>query len=382
MMKSIKNIPWECGKGWWPMIEKVASAIDSFNVANPENPIEVSQIKQKFGGLRIYCYNAPEDIRQLIDLAVNASWHTCEKCGSTETVTTNDSGYMQTLCPECRKQIRPRIICKREQLKNMELNKLLTERLIECGTPFYIGLICQPSEEQMEALKEGSGNPEAEMWQINSSAGLAVNFWRAYELCHPNSTVEFEWKRQTPLKRGFPANIDVVVNEKDSITFIESKFLEPYYSGNEVPREAYMDESKYSSITKDSPKSWVELFMKAKEFKYYNVTQLCRHLLAISKDMWEHPEYYESKKVKLCSIVWEMPVGFDDIFVDEVQEEFASRRLIIREEASKCDALLNDFISKHLDFPNLQFKATKYNDVLGLIERSPYYSQIKEQYYL
>lgn len=112
------------------------------------------------------------------------------------------------------------------------------------------------------------------------------------------------------------------------------------------------------------------------------VTQLCRHLLTISKDMWEHPEYYESKKVKLCSIVWEMPVGFDDIFVDEVQEEFASRRLIIREEASKCDALLNDFISKHLDFPNLQFKATKYNDVLGLIERSQYYSQIKEQYYL
>lgn len=64
MIKSIRDIPWECGKGWWPMIEKVASAIDSFNVANPENPIEVSQIKQKFGGLRIYCYNAPEDIRR------------------------------------------------------------------------------------------------------------------------------------------------------------------------------------------------------------------------------------------------------------------------------------------------------------------------------
>ena len=43
-MKSIKDIPWECGKGWWPMIEKVASAIDSFNAAHLDSPAEVSQI--------------------------------------------------------------------------------------------------------------------------------------------------------------------------------------------------------------------------------------------------------------------------------------------------------------------------------------------------
>ena len=112
MMKSIKDIPWECGKGWWPMIEKVASAIDSFNAANPENPIEVSQIKQKFGGLRIYHHNAPEDIRPFIDEAIEASWHTCEKCGSTTGVTTNLEGYRLTLCPNCRKEIKPRALFK------------------------------------------------------------------------------------------------------------------------------------------------------------------------------------------------------------------------------------------------------------------------------
>ena len=69
-MKSIKDIPWECGKGWWPMIEKVASAIDSYNAAHPDSLVEVTQIKQKFGGLRIYHYNASEDIRQLIDKAI------------------------------------------------------------------------------------------------------------------------------------------------------------------------------------------------------------------------------------------------------------------------------------------------------------------------
>ena len=112
MIKSIKDIPWECGKGWWSMIDRVASAINSFNAANPDSPVEVSQIKQKFGGLRIYHYNAPEDIRQLIDEAIEASWHTCEKCGSTIGVTTNHEGYRLTLCPECRKAIKPRAIMK------------------------------------------------------------------------------------------------------------------------------------------------------------------------------------------------------------------------------------------------------------------------------
>ena len=112
MMKSIKDIPWECGKGWWPLIERVTAAIDSFNAAHPESPVEVSQIKQKFGGLRIYHHNVPEDIRLLIDEAVAASWHTCEKCGSTIGITTNLKGYRHTLCPDCRKEIKPRVTMK------------------------------------------------------------------------------------------------------------------------------------------------------------------------------------------------------------------------------------------------------------------------------
>ena len=111
-MKSIQDIPWECGEGWWPMIGKVASAIDSFNAAHPDNPIEVSQIKQKSGGLRIYHYNAPEDIRQLIDEAIEASWQTCERCGSMVGVTTDHKGFRFTLCPDCRSENNPRVLLK------------------------------------------------------------------------------------------------------------------------------------------------------------------------------------------------------------------------------------------------------------------------------
>ena len=56
----------------------------------------------------VWLHNAPEDIRQLIDDAIEASWHTCERCGSTTGVTTNLESYRLTLCPDCRKEIKPR----------------------------------------------------------------------------------------------------------------------------------------------------------------------------------------------------------------------------------------------------------------------------------
>ena len=117
MIRKVSQIPWECGKGWWPLIEKVAAAIDSFNDAHPDSPVEVSQIKQKYGGLRIYHYNAPEDIRQLIDEAIEASWRTCEKCGCTDGITTNKDGYIQTLCSSCREHVKRRIIIRTIKLK-------------------------------------------------------------------------------------------------------------------------------------------------------------------------------------------------------------------------------------------------------------------------
>lgn len=113
MNRKVSDMPWECGKGWWPLIDKVAAAIDSFNAAHPESSIEVSQIKQKFGGLRIYHHNAPEDIRKLIDEAIEVSWHTCERCGATEGIITNLEGYRLTLCPDCRKEIKPRVTLTR-----------------------------------------------------------------------------------------------------------------------------------------------------------------------------------------------------------------------------------------------------------------------------
>ena len=66
MTRKVTDLPWECGKGWWPLIEKVAAAIDSFNAAHPDSPVEVSQIKQKFGGLNGLVYELSDILWSVI----------------------------------------------------------------------------------------------------------------------------------------------------------------------------------------------------------------------------------------------------------------------------------------------------------------------------
>lgn len=265
----------------------------------------------------------------------------------------------------------------------MDFYKLLTEKLICLNNDSITkDLICAPTQEQMQSLMKGSGNPEAEMRQVNSSAGFAVNFWRAYELCHYDATVEFEWKKVVPLRWGRPANIDVVLRCCNVEDFYESKFLEPYYSNNETPKDSYFDESKYSSYTKDSASSWVKLFKKSSEFKYYNVTQLIRHLLAVSKHMWRNPKYYCNKKVNLISVVWDMPDSFIMMFEAAVAEALIQRREIVREEAERCEKLLNEFIQEDLRMNNLQFKAIKYNNIIYQISDPVLRSKLENQYFL
>ena len=265
----------------------------------------------------------------------------------------------------------------------MDYYKLLTDTLISLnGGSLVTDLICMPTESQLQCLYKGDGNPEAEMRQVNSSAGLAVNFWRAYELCNPQASVEFEWKKMVPLRRGRRANIDAVVRTFHTEDFYESKFLEPYYSKNEIPRDSYFDESKYSSYTKDTAQAWVRLFKRSKEFKYYNVTQLIRHLLAIFKHMLKNPGYYSDKQVNLASIVWDMPDSFAMLFEDEVKEALIQRREVIRKEAERCEKLLNDFIREELKIENLKFKAIKYNSIIDYISDNELRLKLEKQYFL
>ena len=89
----------ECGKGWNKLIIPILDYIDLYNSGH-DDKIEILQIKEKFGGLRIYTSFSTPELDQLIDDAEEQSFKTCEYCGSTENVT-QTTGWIKTLCSKC-----------------------------------------------------------------------------------------------------------------------------------------------------------------------------------------------------------------------------------------------------------------------------------------
>ena len=77
-----------------------------------------------------------------------------------------------------------------------------------------------------------------------------------------------------------------------------------------------------------------------------------------------------------------MPDSFLSSLPNDVRAEFEKRTEIIQNESRDCMLLLNDFISDKLKMSNIHFEAVKYNDLVDLIDRSPYKWEIKDQYFL
>jgi hypothetical protein len=64
------------------------------------NPVKFDQIKEKFGGLRIYFSGGDEYIEGLVSMAESFSYKICEVCG--ERGKPNTKGWIHTLCEKCR----------------------------------------------------------------------------------------------------------------------------------------------------------------------------------------------------------------------------------------------------------------------------------------
>ena len=52
----MKKTCYECGEGWFPLIEEAQAIVDQYNKDHPnlEYPIEFTQIKEKWGYLNLY----------------------------------------------------------------------------------------------------------------------------------------------------------------------------------------------------------------------------------------------------------------------------------------------------------------------------------------
>lgn len=95
------------GDGWLGLLSALGAAIQRVNTAAPDPddlPVQVRQIKEKFGGLRFYA-DGPEEIQDLINQIEHESLEVCEYCGSRVGVTSSagDGYWIKTLCQGCRK---------------------------------------------------------------------------------------------------------------------------------------------------------------------------------------------------------------------------------------------------------------------------------------
>lgn len=87
------------GFGWHKILTEFYRRMDSLGV-----PYEVGQVKEKFGGLRIYMDVYPEPYTKLTDAWIEAaefeSFECCQNCGTEGSLRT-DLGWMLTLCDNC-----------------------------------------------------------------------------------------------------------------------------------------------------------------------------------------------------------------------------------------------------------------------------------------
>lgn len=67
---------------------------------DPYKGFQVLQVKEKFGSLRIYTNFSDEYVDGILDMVESISYKTCEHCGNAGTP--NDSGWIVTLCVDCR----------------------------------------------------------------------------------------------------------------------------------------------------------------------------------------------------------------------------------------------------------------------------------------
>jgi hypothetical protein len=80
------------GKGWEHLVRKIYNAKIGLGI-----PVGIIQVKEKFGGLRIYTDYYVKEIEDVIIEAGKESFTTCEECGNTGTLV-KLNGWYKTRC--------------------------------------------------------------------------------------------------------------------------------------------------------------------------------------------------------------------------------------------------------------------------------------------
>ena len=94
----------ETADGWFELLEFFSKRLSKHLKENPIEDFIVHQVKEKFGGLRIYPSRYDDIISRLIQDAETEAYKTCEVCGSQDQVDTAGKYWVRTLCKTHREE--------------------------------------------------------------------------------------------------------------------------------------------------------------------------------------------------------------------------------------------------------------------------------------
>jgi len=118
-MESCMSWGCEMGNGWYELLNSVCWRIfqherniaDRVLIRNKNTqpndqsdleyyPVKFDQVKEKFGGLRVYFTGGDDYVEGIVGMAEEYSYKVCEVCGNAGKP--NKGGWISTLCDSCR----------------------------------------------------------------------------------------------------------------------------------------------------------------------------------------------------------------------------------------------------------------------------------------
>jgi hypothetical protein len=111
MMETTMCWGFECGDGWFKILDSLMSNIQHYTDWNNDNfakgykqykqvpQVTLDQVKEKFGTLRFYYTGGDEHISGMVRMAESMSAVTCESCGNPGEQTRG--GWIKTVCKPC-----------------------------------------------------------------------------------------------------------------------------------------------------------------------------------------------------------------------------------------------------------------------------------------
>ena len=97
LQSNLMAFGFSCGEGWYPLIIELLDQLQEISDREEEFDVEVLQVKEKFGELRVYVNYETDEITELIDKYAQRSRITCEVCGETGSML-NYHGWLYVGC--------------------------------------------------------------------------------------------------------------------------------------------------------------------------------------------------------------------------------------------------------------------------------------------